>query len=767
MSAQPTNTTAPDLVNIEIDGVPLQAPKGSMIIHAADKAGIPIPRFCYHDKLPIAANCRMCLVDVEKAPKPMPACASPVMEGMKVFTQSKRALDAQRNVMEFLLINHPLDCPVCDQGGECELQDVSVGYGRYGSRYVERKRVVADEDLGPLVATEMTRCIHCTRCVRTSAEICGTHELGGMQRGERLEIGTFDGKPLESELSGNVIDVCPVGALTNKVFRFKARPWELMARPSVGYHDALGSNLFHHVRRGEILRSVPRDNDAINECWLSDRDRYAHEGLYADDRVGQPMRKVDGEWRAVGWDEALGAAVELLRAQPGDALGLLVHPSTSNEEGTLLRRLADALGSGHIDHRLRTLDFADAPVAEAAALPAARFSTVGAALLLGSNLRHEVPLLAQRLRQAAKRGARVFALNPVQFDQALPMAGVETATPSALPGLFAGLAKAAGASLPAALDAIAKAPAFAEAAIAALRGASESVIVLGDIAEQHPQASLLRAAARALAEATGAALVRLPQGANALGLARHGVLPGGLDAQAMLAQPRKAYVLYGAEPPHDFADGAVASRALAGARVLAFGTHLSGFLRDAAELFLPVAALPESDATLVNMDGVSQTVQPAGKAPGDARQGWTVLRALGGLLAAPGFEFTDLTGLRVGMAAGQVRSGTGLAAVPAAAQGLERITTVPIYRGDAVLRRAGALNAQRLNRGACAVLHPEDALANGLSEGAVARFGDGRGTAALPVRIDSAVPRGAVWVESCHDATAPLAPGGALTVTRA
>ncbi|MCX7668825.1 MAG: NADH-quinone oxidoreductase subunit NuoG, partial [Anaerolineae bacterium] len=388
MSAATPTAPATDLVNIEIDGVPLTAPKGSMIIQAADKAGIPIPRFCYHKKLPIAANCRMCLVDVEKMPKPAPACATPVMEGMKITTQTKRALDAQRNVMEFLLVNHPLDCPICDQGGECELQDVSMGYGRSVSRYVERKRVVADEDLGPLVATEMTRCIHCTRCVRFTAEVAGTYELGGMYRGENLQIGTFDGKPLMTELSGNVIDVCPVGALTNKVYRFKARPWELVARESIGLHDALGSNLFLHVRRGEVLRIVPRENEAVNECWLSDRDRYSHEGLYSEDRATVPLaRQADGSWKAIGWDEALGLAASMLKAGGADT-GILVHPSASNEEGASLARLARGLGTPHIDHRLTQVDFADAPVAEAFGRAAAELENADVVLLVGTNLRH-------------------------------------------------------------------------------------------------------------------------------------------------------------------------------------------------------------------------------------------------------------------------------------------------------------------------------------------------------------------------------------------
>ncbi|NLB57058.1 MAG: NADH-quinone oxidoreductase subunit NuoG, partial [Gammaproteobacteria bacterium] len=344
MSAQPVNPNLPpDHVTVFIDGVEMAAPKGSMIIQAADRAGIAIPRFCYHDKLSIAANCRMCLVEVEKMGKPAPACATPVMDGMKVSTRSDKALKAQRNVMEFLLINHPLDCPVCDQGGECELQDLSLGYGRSVSRFVERKRSVPDEDLGPLVATEMTRCIHCTRCVRVTAEIAGTHELGTMYRGENRQIGTYDGKPLTTELSGNVIDVCPVGALTNNVFRFRARPWELIARESLGYHDPLGSNLFVHLRRGEAMRVVPRDNEDVNECWLSDRDRYSHQGLMAADRVTRPMLREGDAWREASWDEAMALAGDLVKSA-GAELGVLAHPATSNEEGALLAALAKGLG---------------------------------------------------------------------------------------------------------------------------------------------------------------------------------------------------------------------------------------------------------------------------------------------------------------------------------------------------------------------------------------------------------------------------------------
>ncbi|HEX5757427.1 MAG TPA: NADH-quinone oxidoreductase subunit NuoG, partial [Arenimonas sp.] len=742
MSAVPSNPVASDLVNIEIDGQALQTPKGSMIIHAADKAGIPIPRFCYHEKLPIAANCRMCLVDVEKMPKPAPACATPVMEGMKITTQTKRALDAQRNVMELLLINHPLDCPICDQGGECELQDVSMGYGRSVSRYVDRKRVVADEDFGPLVSSDMTRCIQCTRCVRFTAEISGTYELGGMSRGENLQIGTYDGKPLMTELSGNVIDVCPVGALTNKVFRYKARAWELVARESIGYHDALGSNLFLHTRRGEVLRTVPRDNEAVNECWLSDRDRYSHQGLYAADRAAQPLLREGDSWRAVSWEEGLAAAAKLLKDADKSGLGVLAHAATSNEEGALLARLAAALGTANVDHRLTQLDFADAPVAEPFAMSVAELSQAKVVLLVGCNLRHELPLLHQRLHQAGKRGCKVFAINPVDFEFTFKLAGKQIVKPSQLPATLAAVASGANDD--------------ARAILEALKAAgNDAAIVLGEIAECHPQASHMRAAARALASSSGARLNRIPQGANAVGLAQHGVLPGagGKHVAAMLAEGMQAALLYGVEPQYDFAHGALALKALAGAKVVAFSAFASDELKKMAHIILPIGLLPEVEASLTNLDGRTQVTQSGGKLPGEARPGWRVLRALAEQLGLTGFDFTDLAGLRDGLQPQPRRSGEGLASIATTGEGIERITSTPIYRGDAVLRRAAALNAHPLTRGARIVLHPEQALALGLAEGAMAKVDDGVGKCALPVAVDARVAKGAAWIESGYEAT--------------
>ena len=775
MSAQPANNAAPDLLNIEVDGKPTQIRKGAMIIEAADAIGVAIPRFCYHRKLPIAANCRMCLVDVEMGgkmmPKPQPACATPVAEGMKVTTRSDKALKFQKDVMEFLLINHPLDCPICDQGGECELQDVALGYGRSVSRYTERKRTITDENLGPLVATEMTRCIQCTRCVRFTSEIAGTYELGGMSRGENLQIGTYIGKTLETELSGNIIDVCPVGALTNKPYQFQARAWELIAKPSIGYHDALGSNLWLHTRRGDVLRTVPRDNEAVNECWLSDRDRYSYQGMYAPDRISAPEVKRNGQWQVTTWEDALKFAGDALKKEQGSELGILVHPATSNEEGDLLMRLARGLGSAHIDHRLRQLDFADNASAQPFGLPVAEIDKVRAALLVGSDLRHEMPLVNHRLHQATKKGAKVYLVNPALFEFNYQLAGQAIVAPQAMVDALLSVAKAAvgaGASAPTALsEAIngAQSDDGDNDVISALKS-GKAVVILGEAAVTHPQASWLRAIARFIADATGAGYNELPIGANALGLAKVGVSPGngGLDAQAMLAQARKSYVLYGVEPPHDFADGGAALKALhAAEQVVAFSAYASAALREVADVILPIALLPEIDATLVNVDGLAQSVSAGAKATGQTRAGWKVLRALGGSLQLAGFEFDDLAGLRDGISERASTSGSGFAK-RAEVTGLTRLATWPIYRSDAVLRRATALQAHPLNRAPAVRLNADEAGRRGLTEGSQVRLAE----STLPLVIDKSVPDGTAWIEAGQDVTATLPPyGAAINLSKA
>ncbi len=785
MSAAPTTpNTAPDLVNIEIDGKPLKVPKNSMIIQAADAAGIPIPRFCYHKKLPIAANCRMCMVETEMngkaVPKPQPACATPVMEGMKINTQSMRALSGQRNAMEFLLINHPLDCPVCDQGGECELQDVSLGYGRSVSRFTERKRVVADEDIGPLVATEMTRCIHCTRCVRVLGDVAGTYEFGDMDRGDRHVIGTYIGRPLVSEISGNVIDVCPVGALTNKVFQFKARAWELIARESIGYHDALGSNLWLHTRSGQVLRSVPRDNEAINECWLSDRDRYSHEGLYATDRATKPLVRKNGELVEVSWDEAIAFVADGLKKSGGD-LGALVAPLASSEEGFLLAQVLHALGSDSIDHRLRTLDFTDGAPVAAFEMPVADVEKARVIALVGSNPRHEMPLLGLRIRKAWKAGAKVYAINPLDFEFNFELAGKAVATPSALVDAALRLAKAAydaghlpDGELAQVLSGV-SADDAARSLFKALSEASSKVLILGESAAQHPQASVLRAAARFAAKAAGCAYNEIPSGANDVGLARAGAQPQGQgkNAVAMLAQPPKHLIVYQAGS-QDTSSSAAFDAARSNAQFCVYvGSFACNGVKRTAHAVLPIALPPESDGSYVNVDGVVQTIKAGARAPGDARPGWKVLRALGAALGVAGFEFTEFSELRdliaskLGAKSTMPHAGK-LAQRASAGVGLQRIATVPIYRTDQVLRRAPALQSHPLTGKASVSINPEDALALGLAQDASAKVSAGGVDVILSANISRSVPKGAAWIPATWPETRALPPmGAALTVTRA
>ncbi|MGB5471883.1 MAG: NADH-quinone oxidoreductase subunit NuoG, partial [Gammaproteobacteria bacterium] len=446
MSAQ-AEIPAEDLVSIEIDGKPFKARKGAMIIEVADAAGIPIPRFCYHKKLSIAANCRMCMVEVEKMPKPLPACATPVTEGMKVFTRSDIATGAQKAVMEFLLINHPLDCPICDQGGECELQDLALGYGRDISRFAEKKRVVQDKYIGPLIATDMTRCIHCTRCIRMLREVAGKMELGATGRGENMEIGTYIETSLESELSGNVIDVCPVGALTSRPFRFKARAWELQQHATIAPHDAIGSNIFVHTRRGRVMRVVPRENEAVNEVWLSDRDRFSYEGLYSADRVSEPMIRVDGNWQRTDWESALQAVVDgvrgVINSSGAEQVGVLASATATLEELSLLQAVARGIGVNNIDHRLRQADFCDqeqAPLCPTLGQSLAGLESVSAALVIGSNIRKDLPLAGHRLRKAALNGAEVMFVNPVDYEFLFPVHAKAITAPSRLVATLAGIA---------------------------------------------------------------------------------------------------------------------------------------------------------------------------------------------------------------------------------------------------------------------------------------------------------------------------------------
>ncbi|TLY93376.1 MAG: NADH-quinone oxidoreductase subunit G, partial [Gammaproteobacteria bacterium] len=566
---------ADDQVNIEVDGAPVKARKGEMIIRATDRAGVYVPRFCYHEKLSIAANCRMCLVEVEKAPKPLPACATPVAEGMKVFTKSPRAIGAQRATMEFLLINHPLDCPICDQGGECELQDLAVGFGRDVSRYHEGKRSVPDENLGPLIATDMTRCIHCTRCIRFTEEIAGIQELGMIGRGEHMKVRTYIETTVNHELSGNVIDLCPVGALVSKPYRFSARAWEMNAVPLVSPHDPVGTNLFGHVLRGRLMRVVPRENEAINETWIADRDRFSYEGIYSPDRLTTALLRRGASWAESDWERALGEAAAGLRARAGD-LGVLVSPSCTLEELYLAARIARGLGTQNVDHRLRQRDFRDQqadPVFPGLGMAVADVEALDSLLVIGANLRREVPILAHRLRKAALRGAQVAMLNPARFPHLFPVRAQLTSAPADLVGdlaaVLAAAAAATGKSVPPQLASAvgeARVTDAHRAATQALLSGERRAVWLGALAARHASFADLRALAAALAQLTGATLGRLAEGGNAAGAYLAGAIPHrlagaraaarpGLTARDMLQRPLRAYLLVGGlEPSIDALD---------------------------------------------------------------------------------------------------------------------------------------------------------------------------------------------------------------------
>jgi len=784
----------PDLVTITVDGVEMQVPKGSMIIEASDAANIRVPRFCYHKKLSIAANCRMCLVEVERAPKPLPACATPVAEGMKVFTKSPKALAAQKGVMEFLLINHPLDCPICDQGGECELQDVSFGYGRGVSRFTERKRTVDDENLGPLIATDMTRCIHCTRCVRFLGEVAGQKELGGMGRGEHTKISTYIEHGVHSELSGNIIDVCPVGALTSKPYRFGARAWELLSRPTIAPHDSVGSNVTAHYLRGQVKRVVPRDNEEINECWLSDRDRFSYQGIYSDDRLRKPMVKRDGQWQEVDWEQALAAAIEGLRKHQGDALGALVSPTATLEEMYLLGKLVRALGSRNIDSRLRQADFADdasAPLYPYLGMPIAALEGLKSALVIGSNTRSELPIINHRLRKASLRGAEITFLNPRRFDlnyraEQVVVGAQDWVRELAL--VAQALVEATGAEAPAGLADLCGGAQVSEAQRALAKRLLEgkpAAVLVGALVESDVNGSALRALAALVAHLSGASFGLLPQAGNSVGAWIAGAVPQravggaaeaqpGLNARAMLEQPRKAYVLFGLEPELDCWDSAAAAKAVDGAEfVVAMTPFITERMKQYADVLLPIGTFSETSGTFVNLEGRWQSFGGVAAPVGEARPGWRVLRVLGTLMDLDGFEFdtseqvlADLRKLVGELPAVSVPAWRRPAVQPVGAK-LVRTGGVPIYGGDALVRRAKALQETSHAKPAAAYLSAADAAALGVQDGDRVRVRQA-GEAVLPVVVDDDVPAGTVWVPAATTETVGLGPMmGEITVARA
>ena len=770
-------------LNLEVDGKPVQVPAGSTVMDATRELGIYVPHFCYHRKLSIAANCRMCLVQVEKAPKPLPACATPATEGMKVWTHSDAATDAQKGVMEFLLINHPLDCPICDQGGECQLQDLAVGYGASSSRYDEPKRVVLNKYLGPLIATDMTRCIHCTRCVRFGLEIAGVLELGMANRGENSEIMTFVGKTVNSELSGNMIDLCPVGALTSKPFRYSARTWELVRRKTISPHDGLGSNLIAHVKNDRVMRVLPSENEAINECWISDRDRFSYDAVNSEDRLLRPMIKRNGQWEEADWQIALEYVVrELGRARAtagGSAIGALASPQATLEELYLLQKLARGLESDNIDFRLRQSDFSvDGKSAGAPwlGMSIADFAALDRYFVIGSYLRKDQPLLSHRVRQATKRGAELSLLHAVDDDLLMRVVNKAIVPPSAmvaaLSAIVAAASEAAGVAADESLQGVVADDA-ARAIAASLAGGKAKGIFLGSLAQHHPEAARLHALAQRLADITGAKLGFLTEAANSIGGYVAGAMPrnGGMNARAMLAGegagPLQALVLLHAEPELDSADPGAAHAALA---KVPFVVALSAFrgtgAMDYADVLLPIAPFTETAGTFINCEGRAQSFNGVALTAGESRPAWKVLRVLGTMLGLKGFDYTSIQPVRAealgrGELASRLSNAPALgidAARPANGHdtSLERIAEVPIYFADPLVRRSRPLQKTLDARPPAARMNARTLARLGLTADVAVRVVQNGGEAMLASALDESVPDNCVRLATAHESTRTL-----------
>lgn len=725
------------MVNIEIDGKQVSVPKGSTIMDGAKQIGVYIPHFCYHKKLSIAANCRMCLVQVEKAPKPLPACATPVMDGMKVYTHSQQAVNAQKGVMEFLLINHPLDCPICDQGGECQLQDLAVGYGASGSRYTEAKRVVVNKNLGPLISTDMTRCIHCTRCVRFGQEIAGIMELGMAGRGEHSEILSFVGKTVDSELSGNVIDLCPVGALVSKPFRYSARTWELSRRKSISPHCGLGSNLVVQVKQNRVMRVLPRDNEAINECWLSDKDRFSYEGLNSEDRLTRPMIKRDGQWSECDWPEALeftAQALKSVKQQHGaESIAALGSAHSTTEELYLLQQLLRAMGSGNVDHRLRQSDFrVDEKLQGIPWLGTsiAEISQLRSALIIGSTLRKDHPLIAQRLRQAVKNGMELNIVNPLDDDLLTRVKNKIIVAPASMAKVLSEILKAAAeikgseqaqaikkyidlANVSSSADAFAIASSLIENAPAA--------VYLGNLSQHHPDYSSLRILTSLIAEITGASFGVLGEAANSVGAYLAGAVPeistfplpmrvgnlqSGLNAAEMLGYQNdkndkcRAFVLMNIEPEFDTYDSPKALETIQSSDFVVSLNIYQGNAKEYADVLLPITPFSETSGTFVNTEGKIQSFNGVVSPLGDARPGWKVLRVLANLLDLEGFNYETSeqvreeifpSGIEVNKYLNNNLKNIDETLTISEVHGIQRIGEVPTYQADPIVRRAESL----------------------------------------------------------------------------
>ncbi len=782
------------MLEIEIDGKQAQVPAGSTIMDAAQLLGAYIPHFCYHKKLSIAANCRMCLVQVEKAPKPLPACATPVTNGMKVFTHSDLAVKAQKGVMEFLLINHPLDCPICDQGGECQLQDLAVGYGGGASRYQEEKRVVFYKDVGSLISMqEMSRCIHCTRCVRFGQEIAGVMELGMAGRNMHSEIQTFVGRTVDSELSGNMIDLCPVGALTSKPFRYSARSWELSRRRSISPHDSIGANLTVQIKGGTVMRVLPRENEDVNECWISDKERFSYTALNSSERLTKPMIRVDGALREVEWNVALDyvshALKDIASNHGGESIAALASPYSTLEELYLLQKLTHGLGSSSIDFRPRRRDFtSDGKLAGIPwlGLRLSEIKELDAVLVVGSFLRKDHPLFAQRLRQLGKKWNKISLVSVTTDDPLVNLHAQVTVSPADLPSALAAVIKAValqtGTEIPNGLESVDPCPSSKAIAVSLLEG-DKRAIFLGNVVEQHPQAAQLHALAFELAKLTGASVGFMGEAANSVGGYVAKALPGNLNAYEMFAQPRKAYVLHGIEPEIDCHNPSQAVASLKqAALVVALTPFKSAAAYEYADVLLPITPFTETSGTFVNTEGRVQSFNGVVRPLADSRPGWKVLRVLGNVLALTGFEYDSSEQVREEMVStedvfvsgldNEIRS-LGIGSIvpfpaPTVAPALQRIADVPIYFADPLSRRSPALQQTHDAAIPCARMNTATQKQYDFSEGEQVRVKQELGEVMLIVLTDETVPVGCVRIAAAHVSTAALGDMfGAITVERA
>ncbi len=768
------------MATIEINGQKIEAEAGSMLIRAADDAGIYIPRFCYHDKLSIAANCRMCLVEVENAPKPLPACATPITDGMKVETQSELARAAQKSTMEFLLINHPLDCPICDQGGECELQDLAVGYGKDISRFSEGKRVVFDKNLGSLISTDMTRCIQCTRCVRFGQEIAGIMELGMVNRGEHSEIMTFMGQAVCSEVSGNVIDLCPVGALTSKPFRFKARSWEMQNHNGIAVHDTIGSNTIVQTLRGEVLRVLPRQNEEINEEWLSDRDRFSYTANNSEQRLTTPMLKINGEWKETDWQTALDNVSSKLKKivdeYGAESIGALAAPTSTLEEFTLLAKLMRGLGSQNMDYRLRQQDFRADGVMSAPLLgdSIASLELAKTVLLIGSNIRKEQPLLATRLRMAAKNGASIHAINNTKYDFAIPLQTNIAASPSDLVATLARLSVIVAQKKQSSINEAVAELAESCAESKELAGLAESLIEAGDkgqiivgtMAEMDANYSLVVALATIIGNITEAKSGRLEEG-NAVAAWQASFLPfsieeknkTGKNTAEMLSPALKACLLFNIEPSLDCIAGKLAADALREiGMVIHIGSYRNEEIEELAHIMLPLATAVEGDGTHVNCEGKIQSWKAAIHPMGDARPGWKVLRVLANYLDLEGFDYTTCESIRDESSKLKKAASSTDLNVPVQVEEnmLPCISHIPLYRVDAMARRSQSLQQTLDNPPAAAGMHPETLASMKIEDGSTVELTNGDGKIDISVYASASIPVDCVLLPTAMQETAAL-----------